>query len=128
MTHTIVVTEAPGEDRDDPVFTIEGECDFSCEVWWECRKNWHRHPKNPDDYDEWATKRVPEVHQWLDGGWCVRNVKACGAWEAFAQENYDDQLTKVGTYSVVVHWDDWWWLELALVHDDIKSQDSEVES
>lgn len=114
MSHTITVTSLPDETTDDVEYTIGGTHDYSCEAWRECIKEWHRHPKNGDDGDEWSTKRVPEVHQMIDGMWMVPMRNRCGFGLSFEYDNPEFQMTRLGVYDVDVEWDgDYWTASLS---------------
>ena len=118
MSHTVTVTKLPDEQSDDVEYTISGEHDDQCEMWIECFKSWHRHPRNDygqyGGYDEWSTKRVPVVHQWIDGSWMVPSSD-CSFRYAFENDNPDRQMTDLGIYDARVDWvDDWWIAELSL--------------
>ena len=125
MAHTITVTRLPDETTDDVEYTIGGTHDYRCEAWHECLKSWHRHPTSGADYgDEWATKRVPEVHQWIEGMWMVPNKTRCGLDLSFEYDNPEFQMTALGTYDVDVEWDgDYWTAALVLVTPEVVPHD-----
>lgn len=124
MSHTITVTRViddPNADTDDPEYTISGECDSACQNYTECMKSWHRHPTT-EEYGwregEWATKRVPEVHTFIDGVWMLPN--GCGLTEAFAYDNPEFQMTKLGTFAVDILFEDWWSARLVPLESQIR--------
>lgn len=111
MSHTVTVTRLPDETSDDVEYTIGGEHDYSCQTFRDCRKDWHRHPKNESELIEtWSTKRVPEEHEWVEGEWMVRESEGCGFDYAFASDNPEWQMLALGTYDVRVSWDGDWWI------------------
>jgi hypothetical protein len=118
MSHTVTITALPNEDTDDYKYSISGTHDGSCEAFHECWKGWHRHPQNDYGqygYDEWSTKRVPQVHYYMDGSWCVPQPQGCGFDYSFEYQSIDEMLPEnpgLGTYAVEVHWDDNFWSTL----------------
>lgn len=119
MAHVITITGSPADEdwpRDDYEYEITGDHDHQCETWWECLSVNHRHPKNDDEMqEEWATKRTPELHRWIDGTWMVRNRDTCGLRLAFEDGSPFDSAAErggyapVGVYDVTVDWDGDWW-------------------
>ena len=117
MSHTVTVTRLPNEESDDVLYELGGDHDRCCISYVECQKEWHRHPNYPYEYgnDEWSTKRVPEVHHFIDGGWMVPDG-GCGFHHAQADcGDFEPELTALveeyglGTYGVEVEWDGDWW-------------------
>lgn len=124
MTHTITVTrvlESPGADTDDPEYTIGGDHDRACQAFWPCEKDWHRHPKNENrELEDWASKRVPELHYWIAGEWMLPIQNRCGLDYAFEYDNPEFQMTELGTFAVDVDWDgDYWLATLVKVGSDV---------
>ena len=115
MAHTITITRVAGDQWDDADYTIDGECDYRCEVWTPCEKDWHRHPKNEwAEIDEWSTKSVPIEHQFIDNEWMVASGR-CALRVAGTLNLEADEQTETGIYAVEVHWDDDWWFSLSRV-------------
>lgn len=116
MSHLLLVTRLPDEEHDDYEYTVTGEHDSSCQTWHSCLKDWHRHPKNEyGEQDEWSTKRVPEVHQFIENEWMVKIPNGCGLREC---DDITDQIDRLGVYRARVNYDgDWWWAELEWIRE-----------
>lgn len=118
--HIITVTGIPTDESDDYDWRLDPESahGIGCEVWRECPKAWHRHPKNEwGEMDtEWSTKRVPIEHQWIEGEWMVP-TNECGfshvhdfsdVREALAQHE-----AEVGSrWHIALEWEDDWFATL----------------
>lgn len=110
MSHTVIVLAG---NRDEGFsYAISGDCDSACHAYRECLNDKHPHPSEEYGWreGEWATKRVPEVHTFIEGLWML--PAGCGLDEA--KDHLEDSLEKVGigTWPIDVDWNgDYWYAE-----------------
>ena len=120
MSHTVTITKRPDETSDDIEYHFGGTHDANCEFYAICPNAQHRHPKNPDNFEDgWSTKQVPEVHQYLDGEWMVAvdQEERCALSFVFEGWSEEDALGGVAlgeTRDVSCIWDgEGWELEVS---------------
>jgi hypothetical protein len=117
MSHTVTVTKLPDMDDENLEYEVGGEHDSQCEFYRPCHKDWHRHPKNESELMEtWSTKRVPEVHAWLDGEWMTLAHGECAVAFCYELDNsLRDWVYAPGTYPLKIEWDGDCWEAYAVV-------------
>jgi|GEM_PF-5058286 len=131
MSHTVTITKLPDEASDDTEFEFGGTHDANCEFYFECRKDWHRHPKSPEDFEDgWSTKRAPEMHMYLDGLWMVpvdQDIR-CALSLVFEGWSVEDSLSGIAlgeTRDVSCVWDGEGWELEVFAADDCKTEPEE---
>lgn len=117
MSHLLIVTRLPDDEHDDYGYIVTGEHDIHCETWRSCLKDWHRHPQNDYGqygYDEWSTKRVPEVHQFIENEWMVKIPNGCGLREC---DDLTEEIDRLGVYRVHVEYHEYWSAQLEWIRE-----------
>lgn len=115
MSHTITITGVPSEEVDDYSYEFGGTHDAKCEFYKECTRDWHRHPKDPEMFEDgWSTKRAPQPHLFLDGAWMVPEDqnKRCAlefVFEGYTPEEVLEGMKLGETRDVYCDWDGEGW-------------------
>jgi hypothetical protein len=104
MSHTVTITKLPDEES--------GEHGPSCSVYVECKRKACQ-AMNPDCEPGDERFRHGKEHFYRDGDWLVES-DLCSLRYVFeyttAAETFDG--VAVGTYPVLIQWEDTWWLEV----------------
>jgi hypothetical protein len=116
MSHTVTITKLPDEESDDYEYTFGGEHGPSCSVYVECKRKACQ-AMNPDYEPGDERFRHGKEHFYRDGDWLVES-DLCSLRYVFeyitAAETFDG--VAVGTYPVLIQWEDTWWLEVQNRH------------
>lgn len=119
MSHTITITKLPDTESDDVEYTIGGEHEGSCRVWYECSEK-HPEPTESEQEAGLATWHEAEHMDIFDLGWCVESNE-CGV-------DHDSELNlrvevhgRLGTFALDIEWDGDGWI--STIGDDANRQD-----
>lgn len=109
MSHTLTITKVPDEVDDDYEYTISGEHEDDCAVWFECDRM--DCPTKSEDFDDPAGEGVwhGEDHIAFDDVWATKSTQ-CAI--DYRNDRMIEQLDgrEVGTYDVEVgYWGDGEW-------------------
>lgn len=116
MSHTVTITRLPNEESDDYEYTFGGTHGADCAVLWECKRKACR-AMNPE-YEPFDERlRHGKTHYYRDGMWCCESDDCAlrYVFECVTEEETFDGVA-LGTYPIVIEWDDGWWIEVQDKH------------
>lgn len=112
MAHTVTITRLPDETSDDYEYTFAGECDGTCMVGKRCPSA----ECQAVEHDEDDLHAHGQYHWWNydNAEWIVHDTEDCALHHAFEMVTEDETFEglTLGTYPVLVMWEDSWWLEV----------------
>ena len=112
MSHTVTITRLPDEESDDYEYTFGGTHGHDCTVLKRCAR---KSCQAMSPYYDTERVRHGKQHEWRDGEWLVESDD-CGVRFVFELrgdiETFDEAEVSLGTYPVLVVWEDGWFLEV----------------
>lgn len=113
MSHTVTITRLPDEQSDDYEYTFGGTHDHTCAVGMRCERE-SCQARDHEEESERTAHGLDHWWNWDNREWIVQDPDACALSHVFEHVTEDETFDglSVGTYPVLVMWEDSWWLEV----------------
>jgi len=105
MSHTITITALSGEDRDEPEYTVSGDCTGDPVVFNTCK---HADCDGVEtDGDTKDEERHGLTHLSWEGGWCAETDE-CPLKYVGDLHFAVDEFGRLGTFPLEIEWEEDW--------------------